>query len=127
MFGFLTQQARDHPDPLLTPKTASAWLRQLPTLDVIGRQQHVMRAFDGMRQSRKAPDATRVAAIQFLDAALGTDRRQLTKQYVENVDGSTRLGERLWQAIHEMTQGFIYSYQAALEQALTQASNPRWK
>ena len=30
MFGFLTQQARDHPDPLLTPKTASGWLRQLP-------------------------------------------------------------------------------------------------
>jgi hypothetical protein len=127
MFAFLTPQAKDHPDPLLTPKSASAWLRQLPTLDVIGRQQQVMRAFDGMRQSRKAPDPTRVAAIQFLDAALGTDRRQLTKQYVENVDGSTRLGERLWQAIHEMTQGFIYAYQTALETAVGQASNPRWK
>ncbi len=127
MFGFLTPQAKDHPDPLLTPRTASAWLRQLPTLDVIGRQQRVMRAFDGMRQSRKGPDPARVAAIQFLDAALGTDRRQLTKQYVENIDGSNRLAERIWQAIHEMTQGFIYAYQAALEEALGQPSNPRWK
>ncbi len=127
MFGFLTQQARDHPDPLLTAKTASAWLRQLPSLDVIGRQQHVMRAFDGMRQSRRAPDLNRVAAVEFLDSALGADRRQLTKQYVENVDSSARLAERLWQAVQEMCQGFIFAYQTALEQALVQTDNPRWK
>ncbi len=127
MFGFLTQQARDHPDPLLTPKTASGWLRQLPTLDVIGRQQHVMRAFDGMRQARKGADPNRVAAVEFLDSALGADRRQLIKQYVENVDTSARLAERLWQALQEMCQGFIYAYQSSLEQALAQPDNPRWK
>jgi hypothetical protein len=127
MFGFLTQQARDHPDPLLTPKTASGWLRQLPTLDVIGRQQHVMRAFDGMRQARKSVDLNRVAALEFLDSALGADRRQLTKQYVENVDTSPKLADRLWQALQEMTQGFILCYQAALEESLAQTENPRWK
>jgi hypothetical protein len=127
MFGFLNPQARDHPDPLLTPKTASGWLRQLPTLDVIGRQQHVMRAFDGMRQARKDVDLNRVAALEFLDSALGADRRQLIKQYVENVDTSPKLAERLWQALQEMTQGFIVSYQAALEEALAQPDNPRWK
>jgi hypothetical protein len=127
MFGFLTQQARDHPDPLLTPKTASGWLRQLPTLDVIGRQQHVMRAFDGMRQARKSVDLNRVAALEFLDSALGADRRQLTKQYVENVDTSPKLADRLWQALQEMTQGFILCYQAALEESFAQTENPRWK
>jgi hypothetical protein len=127
MFGFLTPQARDHPDPLVTPKTASGWLRQLPSLDVIGRQQHVMRAFDGMRQSRRPADLNRVAAVEFLDSALGADRRQLTKQYVENVDSSVRLAERLWQALQEMCQGFIFAYQSALEQALAQSENPRWK
>jgi hypothetical protein len=127
MFGFLTQPTKDLHDPLQTPKLASAWLRQLPALDVIGRQQHVMRAFEGMRQSRKPVDPPRVAAIEFLDAALGADRRQLTKQYVENVDGSTKLAERIWLAVHELTQGFIYAYHAALEQALEQGNNPRWK
>jgi cyclic-di-GMP-binding protein len=127
MFGFLTQQARDHPDPLLTPKTASGWLRQLPTLDVIGRQQHVMRALDGMRQARKSVDLNRVAALEFLDSALGADRRQLTKQYVENVDTSPKLADRLWQALQEMTQGFMLCYQAALEESLAQTENPRWK
>ena len=127
MFGFLTQQARDNPDPLLTPKTASGWLRQLPTLDVIGRQQHVMRAFDGMRQARKPADLNRVAAVEFLDSALGADRRQLIKQYVENVDTSARLAERLWQALQEMCQGFIFAYQTSLAQSLAQVDNPRWK
>jgi len=39
--------------PSPVPKTASGWLRQLPALDVIGRQQHVTRVFDGMRQYRR--------------------------------------------------------------------------
>jgi hypothetical protein len=127
MFGFLSSHAKDHVDPLQSQKSATAWLRQLPALDVIGRQQHVMRAFEGMRQSRKDFDLNRVAAVEYLDAALGTDRRQLLKQYVENAEGASRLSERIWQASHEMAQGFAYVYQALLEQALSQPQNARWK
>lgn len=127
MFGFLTPSAKDLTDPLCSPRQAAAWLRELPALDVIGRQQSVMTAFEGLRTSRKAVDTSRVAAIEFLDAALAADRRQLIKQYVENVDGSARLAERIWQAVFEMTQGFMFSYQSALAHALTQPTNPRWK
>ena len=127
MFGFLSQRAKDHVDPLQSQKSAAAWLRQLPALDVIGRQQHVMRAFEDMRQSRKDFDLQRVAAVEYLDAALGADRRQLLKQYVENAEGASRLSERIWQASHEMAQGFSYAYQALLEQALAQPHHARWK
>jgi hypothetical protein len=127
MFGFLTPSAKDFADPLGSPRTASAWLRELPALDVIGRQQNVMRAFEALRTSRKPIDGNRVAAIQFLDAALAADRRQLIKQYVENVESSARLAERIWQAVFDMAQGFMFSYQTALEQALAQPNNPRWK
>ena len=123
MFGFLTQPTKDHADPLQSPKSASAWLRQLPALDVIGRQQHVMRAFDGMRQSRKPVDLSRVAAIEYLDAALGADRRQLIKQYVENADGAAQArrahlaGDRTsWR------RASSYAYQTLLEQALRAAA-----
>jgi len=126
MFGFLTP-AKDLGDPLSSTRSASAWLRDLPTLDIIGRQQSVMRAFEGLRSSRKPIDPSRIAAIEFLDAALAADRRQLIKQYVENVDTSARLAGRLWQAVFEMSQGFMSSYQAALEQALLQPTSPRWK
>jgi hypothetical protein len=127
MFGFLTQSTKDQADPLQSQKAASAWLRQLPALDVIGRQQHVMRAFDGMRASRREADLNRVAAIEYLDAALGADRRQLLKQYVENAEGAARLSERIWQATHELAQGFVFAYQWLLDAALAQPANLRWR
>jgi hypothetical protein len=126
MFGFLNPQLKDPADPLVSPKSAAAWLRQLPALDVIGRQQHVMRAFEAMRQSRRPIDLNRIAAVEFLDAALGADRRQLIKQYVENAGGANRLSDRIWQAVFELSQGFTVAYQCALEQALEQVTNPRF-
>ena len=127
MFGFLSSHSKDADDPLVSPRATAVWLKQLPALDVIGRQQHVMRAFDAVRQSRRPIDPARLQAIEFLDSALGADRRQLIKQYVENHDTAPKLAERIWQAIYDLTQGFLSSYQTGLEEAVTQRSNPRWK
>jgi cyclic-di-GMP-binding protein len=127
MFGFLTSHGKDAADPLVSARATAVWLKQLPALDVIGRQQQVMRAFEAMRQSRRPIDPSRVQAIEFLDSALGADRRQLIKQYVENHDTAPKLAERIWQAIYDLTQGFMVSYQTGLEEAVAQGSNPRWK
>jgi len=127
MFSFLGTHGKDANDPLTSGRNASVWLKQLPALDVIGRQQHVMRAFDALRQARRPLDLGRVQAIEFLDSALGADRRQLTKQYVENHDAAGKLAERIWQAAYEMTQGFLYAYQTALEEAVSQDGNSRWR
>ena len=127
MFGFLNSQGKDVADPLVGVRTTSGWLKQLPALDVIGRQQQVMRAFEAMRLVRRPIDHNRVEAIAFLDSALGADRRQLIKQYAENHDSAARLAERILQAIFDLTQGFIYAYQTALEDGIAQKGNPRWK
>lgn len=127
MFGFLTSGTKEALDPLTSPKAVAAWLRQLPALDVIGRQQQVMQAFEVMRASRKPVDIPRVLAVEYLDAALGADRRQLTKQYVENYDSAPKLAERIWQSIYDLSQGFIGAYQAGLEEAVRQGGNARWK
>jgi hypothetical protein len=127
MFGFLHSPAKDATDPLVSARSASAWLGELPALDVIGRQQHVMRAFEAMRQSRKPIDLARVQAVEFLDSALGADRRQLIKQYVENHNAAGQLGDRLWHAVYNLTQGFLQAYQAALEEALGQGDGGRWR
>jgi hypothetical protein len=127
MFSFLNPQGKDAADPLVNARTTAGWLKQLPVLDVIGRQQHVMRAFEAMRQARRPIDHYRVDAISFLDSALGADRRQLVKQYAENHDSATKLAERILQAIFDLTQGFIYAYQTALEDGIAQKGNPRWK
>ena len=80
-----------------------------------------------MRKGQYAFDLNRVAAVEFVDAALGADRRQLIKQYIENVESSPKLADRIWQALWEMSQAFTLAYQAALEAALTQVMNARWK
>lgn len=127
MFSFLTSASKDSADPLVTAKVTDAWLRRLPALDVLGRQQHVMQAFESMRHSRRSAEFSRVQAIEFLDAALGSDRRQLIKQYVENVDSNPKLAGRLWQAVYDLTQGFVGAYQTVLEDAVAQSANSRWK
>ena len=128
MFGFLTSGTKDTVDPLVSVRSVSQWLRSLPVQDVIGRQQLVCGAFEMLRQPRKAIDPPRVQAVLFLDAALGADRRQLVKQYVENADSGTQLRERIWQAAFDLAQGYIGVYQQALEQGLAQSTgNPRWK
>ncbi|MCC7326653.1 MAG: hypothetical protein IT521_07605 [Burkholderiales bacterium] len=127
MFEFLTSGTKEIADPLVSAKTVATWLRQLPALDVIGRQLAVMRAFDAMRQSRRSIDLARVQAVEYLDAALGADRRQLIRQYVENYDSAPKLAERIWQAIYDMSQGFMYAYQRTLEEALRQSHNARWR
>ncbi|HEX3171205.1 MAG TPA: hypothetical protein VHQ88_11495, partial [Burkholderiales bacterium] len=126
MFGFLTAQ-KDSGDPLQSAKAAAAWLRQLPALDVIGRQQHVIQALDAVRGTQRPIDLNRITAIEFVDAALGADRRQLIKQYIENIETSPKLAERIWQALWEMSQAFTLAYQQALESALPQAGNARWR
>jgi hypothetical protein len=127
MLGFLTPQTKDSVDPLLSAKSAATWLRELPALDVIGRQQHVIRALDRMRKTQVVIDLARVGAIQFVDAALGADRRQLIKQYIENAEGSPKLADRIWQSLWEMSQAFAQAYHTALEHALRQSDNARWK
>ena len=127
MLGFLTPQAKEAADPLQSAKSAAAWLRQLPALDVIGRQQHVIRVLESMRKEQYAFDLNRIAAVEFVDAALGADRRQLIKQYIENVESSPKLADRIWHALWEMSQAFTLAYQSALETALTEVANARWK
>src|SRR5437762_4248670 len=127
MFGFLTSGPKEIADPLVSVRAVTQWLRALPVQDVIGRQQLVLAAFESLRQPRKALDPSRVQAVLFVDAALGADRRQLIKQYVENADSGTQLSQRIWQAAFDLAQGYETAYQSILEEALLQSNNPRWK
>ena len=119
MFGFLTSGAKEVADPLLSAKSVSGWLRQLPALDVIGRQQHVMRAFDAMRQSRKPVDlgaragasssSTPRWAPTAASSSSSTSRTTTPPPSSPNASGRRSTIS---------SQGFIYAYQTALEEAL---------
>jgi len=127
MFAFLAPSARDAADPIVSVKSTVAWLRELPSLDLVARQQFVIRAFEAMRQSRRPIDLSRAQALQYLDAALGADRRQLFRQYVESLESAPKVAERIWQASLDLAQAFVVAYQNVLETALAPAAYGRWK
>jgi hypothetical protein len=127
MFAFLSSAPRDTADPIVSVKSVAAWLRELPSLDAVARQQLVLRAFDGMRQSRRPIDLARAQALQYVDAALGADRRQLFRQYVESLESAPKVSDRIWQASLDLAQAFISAYQRMLEEALSPSGNGRWK
>jgi len=127
MFAFLSPSTRDMVDSIVSVKSTAAWLRELPSLDVVARQQLVMRAFDAMRQSRRPMDLSRAQALQYLDAALGADRRQLFRQYVESLESAPKVADRIWQASLDLAQAFIGADQKVLETALAPSAYGRWK
>jgi hypothetical protein len=127
MFAFLNAGVRDANDPIISPKTAGAWLRELPSLDIVARQQTVMRALEGLRQSRRPIDFSRAQALEYTDAALGADRRQLFRQYVESLESAPKVADRIWQSSLDLTQSFIAAYQHVLETALAPSAFGRWK
>jgi hypothetical protein len=127
MFAFLSPVSRDTADPIVSVKSVQTWLKQLPSLDVLARQQLVLRAFDEMRQSRRPSDIARAEALQYADAALGADRRQLFKQYVESLESAPKVSEKIWQGSLDLAQALISAYQRVLEAALAPAANGRFK
>lgn len=127
MFAFLKPSSPPAADPLASVRAASTWLDELPTLDIVARQQIVLRAFDAMRQSTRPIDTARVDALQHVDAALRSDRRKLIRQFVENFEASPRVAERIWTAVFDLAQAFIGAYQAAIEAALVPSAHARWK
>jgi hypothetical protein len=127
MFAFLSPATRETADPIVSVKSVAGWLRQLPSLDVVARQQLVLRAFDEMRQSRRPVDVARAEALLHADAALAGDRRQLFKHYVESLETAPKVSERIWQGSLDLAQAFVASYQRVLETALAPAANGRFK
>jgi len=127
MAATATSPFKDHPDPLQTRRIAVEWLRHLPPLDVVGRQEHVIRAFEGMRHACAAADHDRAAAIEHLDATLDVDHRRLVKWHLENRGGSSGLAERFWRLAHDVNRGFVFAYHALLESAQVNDRDRRWQ
>ncbi len=127
MLAFLNSAGRGGADPFASVKATTAWLRELPANDAIGRQQLTLQAFEGMRQSRRPIDLARAEALQHADLTLGADRRALFRQYVASLDASPAVATRIWQASFDLTQAFAVAYQAVLEAALGPKVYGTWK
>ena len=51
----------------------------------------------------------------------------LTAQYLEHGNRSTRVESQLWQALFDLTQGFLLCYQAFEREISQHSQNNRWQ
>ena len=114
-------------DPLADPKTAERWLASFPASDPLAVHSGLLVQLGALteRDARRAP--ARLEAVFHLDVQTETLRRSLTAQYLEHGNRSTRVESQLWQALFDLTQGFLLCYQAFEREISQYPQNNKWQ
>lgn len=114
-------------DPLADAKAAERWLATYPANDLLGLHGAILVELGALaeRDARRVP--SRLDAVFHIDAASERIRRSLTAQYLEHGARSTRVESQLWQAMFDLTQGFLLCYQAFARDAGAYSMTSKWQ
>ena len=114
-------------DPLADPKTAERWLASFPASDPLAVHSALLAELGALteRDARRAP--ARLEAVFHLDVQTEALRRSLTAQYLEHGNRSARVESQLWQALFDLTQGFLRCYQAFEREISQYPQNNKWQ
>src|SRR5262249_26177684 len=77
------------------------------------------------RDAKRPP--ARLEAVFHVDAHTDALRRMLTTQYLEHGNRSTRVESQLWQALFDLAQGLLLSYQAFAREVTDHAQSHKWQ
>ena len=123
MFGF----GKSTRDPLADKKTVERWYASFPTSDPLGTHAAVLVELGTLadRNSQRTP--ARLEAVFHLDVVSEPLRRQLTAQYLEHGNRSSRVENQLWQSLFDLTQGFLLCYHAFQGELAAHAQNHKWQ
>src|SRR5690348_990454 len=99
-------------DPLSDARTAERWLAGFPPNDPLVLHAGVLGELGRAtgRDARRTP--ARLEAVFQVDLHTEPLRKNLTAQYLEHGSRSTKVENQLWQALFDLTQGFLLCYQA---------------
>jgi hypothetical protein len=114
-------------DPLADAKTAERWLASFPASDPLAVHSALLVELGALteRDARRAP--ARLEAVFHLDVQTEALRKSLTAQYLEHGNRSTRVESQLWQALFDLTQGFLLCYQAFEREISQYPQNNKWQ
>ncbi|TMH15258.1 MAG: hypothetical protein E6H68_09205 [Betaproteobacteria bacterium] len=114
-------------DPLADAKTAERWLASFPASDPLAVHSALLIELGALteRDARRAP--ARLEAVFHLDVQTEALRSSLTAQYLEHGSRSTRVESQLWQALFDLTQGFLLCYQAFEREISRYPQNNKWQ
>ena len=123
MFGF----GKTIKEPLADAKTAERWLASFPANDPLSMHGAVLVGLGRLteRDAKRTPG--RLEAIFCVDRFTDPLRKNLTAQYLEHGNRSTRVENQLWQALFDLTQGFLLCYQAFAREVTDHAQSNKWQ
>jgi len=123
MFGI----GKDSKDPLADAKAAERWYASLPANDPVAIQRDVLAelAHVAARDTRRTPQA--LEAVFRVDLETRNLRRMLSAQYLEHASRSSRIESQLWQALFDLTQGFLACYAAFGAEVSAHAQSNKWQ
>jgi len=123
MFGL----GKSQKDPLADAKSAERWLASFPASDPLAVHAALLVELGALteRDARRTP--ARLEAVFYLDVQTEALRKSLTTQYLEHGNRSSRVESQLWQALFDLTQGFLLCYQAFDREISQHPQNNRWQ
>jgi hypothetical protein len=123
MFGF----GKTIKEPLADAKTAERWLASFPANDPLAIHGAVLVGLGRLaeRDAKRTPG--RLEAVFCVDRFTDPLRKNLTAQYLEHSNRSTRVENQLWQALFDLTQGFLLCYQAFAREVADHAQSNKWQ
>jgi len=123
MFGF----GKTIKEPLADAKTAERWLASFPANDPLAIHGAVLVGLGRLteRDAKRTPG--RLEAVFCVDRFTDPLRKNLTAQYLEHSNRSTRVENQLWQALFDLTQGFLLCYQAFAREVTDHAQSNKWQ
>ncbi len=123
MFGF----GKSIKDPLADAKTADRWLTTFPANDPLGMHAAILTELGALSERNASRAPARLEAVFRLDVLSEALRLTLTAQYHEHGSRSSRVESQLWQALFDLTQGFLLCYQAFARDVSDHAQSNRWR
>ena len=123
MFGF----GKTIKEPLTDPKTTELWLASFPANDPLATQVAVLVELGRLTEHDAKRTPGRLEAVFSVDRFTDPLRKNLTAQYLEHGNRSTRVENQLWQSLFDLTQGFLLCYQAFAREVTDHAQSNKWQ
>ena len=123
MFGF----GKTIKEPLADAKTAERWLASFPANDPLAVHGAVLVGLGRLAERDAKRTPARLEAVFCVDRFTDPLRKNLTAQYLEHSNRSTRVENQLWQALFDLTQGFLLCYQAFAREVADHAQSNKWQ
>ena len=125
-FGKMLKFRNDSSDPLKDARSAERWLAGLPPHDPLATQRIIVLEVRKLtvRMARRTPSV--LEAVFMADRHADSIVRNLTAQYVEHCERSSKLEEQLWQALDELAQVFESCYAAFAREISDPIPRNKW-